>query len=595
MSKLSIIIRLFLTGVLCILMTQADALPPKNTIEYFIKEYGEVQPEQHMKVRHTHEIFAKVRSVADKNSKRLPKLVIVNSPNNPWAIALPSGHIVLSMAAVEICFSKAKPQEVDARLAFVLGHELAHLAHDDFLHNKFFGFVSNNPQQRSINQLLLKTNASTRELTADNKGFIYAAISGFRVDMLLNGQQRASDFFSFWAKQTHQQNLSSTFDKKKTRAAEIKKQLSGIFEKISLFDYGVRLSHFGSCDDAIYFFKAFLSVYPGREVFNNLGYCYLQQAIAEMAPERAYFYWLPSILDGKTRVNSLALRSGVKNLQSIADGKAQGFLNEAKDFFVEATKADPSYLPAKINLATTYLYLGKPHQARAVLEEGLQQAPQNRDALLLKALAIYEQNDVGMDMWLVATKQLENIAVGLQPDPKAVFNLARLLSIRPRAAKSREFWNKLAESPEYLPALIKSIVCFNQSIVSPKICRKEQLNTKVKKQWTWPLPIQTTGLLSEKTKQVLKGWQLQRINLNQESLKGYLHVSPDNAEVLELDGFIQMKIVKHQNLGKVSDLQEYCKKQLQHRTLSQGEIWTCGHWAALTRENNVDEVWWMAK
>jgi tetratricopeptide (TPR) repeat protein len=315
-----------------------------------------------------------------------------------------------------------------------------------------------------------------------------------------------------------------------------------------------------------------------------------------MAPERAYFYWLPSVLDGQSRVHSLALRSGVKNLQSIADGKAQGFLNEARDYFVEATKADPSYLPAKINLATTYLFLGKPHQARAILEEALQQAPQNRDALMLKALTIYEQNDVGMDMWMVATKQLEKVVVGSKPDPKAVFNLARLLSIRPRAAKAREYWNNLAGSPEYLPALIKSIVCFNQSIVSPKICRKEQIDTNVKKQWDWPLPSQTSGLLSGKTRLVLHNWQPKLINLNQESLKGFLYASFDsNAEVLELDDFIQMKVIKHKNLGKVSDLQRYCKKQLHRRMLSQGEIWTCGHWAALTRGKNVDEVWWMAK
>jgi hypothetical protein len=40
------------------------------------------------------------------------------------------------------------------------------------------------------------------------------------------------------------------------------------------------------------FFREFQKVFPGREVLNNLGYCYLQLARQEMEAERAYFYCL---------------------------------------------------------------------------------------------------------------------------------------------------------------------------------------------------------------------------------------------------------------------------------------------------------------
>jgi hypothetical protein len=55
-----------------------------------------VRPEQDPRVAIAHRVFERVRATADKNSKRLPKLVVIDSRTNPWAIALPAGDIVLS-------------------------------------------------------------------------------------------------------------------------------------------------------------------------------------------------------------------------------------------------------------------------------------------------------------------------------------------------------------------------------------------------------------------------------------------------------------------------------------------------------------------
>jgi hypothetical protein len=45
-------------------------------------------------------------------------------------------------------------------------------------------------------------------------------------------------------------------------------------------------------------------------VLDNLGYCYVQLARQEMEVERAYFYWLPLLLDGETRAQALVRRGG---------------------------------------------------------------------------------------------------------------------------------------------------------------------------------------------------------------------------------------------------------------------------------------------
>ena len=90
-----------------------------------------------------------------------------------------------------------------------------------------------------------------------------------------------------------------------------------------------------------------------------------------MEAERAYFYWLPLLLDGETRAQALVRRGGpsLKTLKQAATGKTEGFLKEAIDYLQQAAAADPGYVPARLNLAVAYLYLGRPHQARAMLAE----------------------------------------------------------------------------------------------------------------------------------------------------------------------------------------------------------------------------------
>jgi hypothetical protein len=89
------------------------------------------------------------------------------------------------------------------------------------------------------------------------------------------------------------------------RAALLQQRLRDLQDKLGFFDFDVRLSHFDYCDDGVYFFQEFQKVFPGREVLNNLGYCYLQMARQDMDPSRAYFYWLPLILEGETRAQAL--------------------------------------------------------------------------------------------------------------------------------------------------------------------------------------------------------------------------------------------------------------------------------------------------
>jgi len=49
-------------------------------------------------------------------------------------LALKDGTILLSQKGMEICYQAEDKNIGDARVAFVLGHEMAHLGNDDFWH-----------------------------------------------------------------------------------------------------------------------------------------------------------------------------------------------------------------------------------------------------------------------------------------------------------------------------------------------------------------------------------------------------------------------------------------------------------------------------
>ena len=169
-------------------------------------------------------------------------------------------------------------------------------------------------------------------------------------------------------------------------------------------------------------------------------------------------------------------------------GKAESFLKHAAAYFELANKADPSYLPAKINLAVSYLYLGRPHQARAVLREKHPLAVNNAAIQGLKALSLYEQSDADVDLWPAALGKLEQLAAENGASPMQTYNIARLLTVRPRMLQARIFWNRLAAIVSELPASIQGTVCLGQIAMKPGECKKPAQTMPVRKKWQLPLP-----------------------------------------------------------------------------------------------------------
>ena len=600
-GSLSLLVQsLLMLGVL-IAPSELSAAPgnPRNHVNFYTETYGSLQPQADTRVALAHEVFKRVVQVADGSRRHQVRLAVVNSPADPWAISLPDNHIVLSKGAVDNCFKLAALAE--SCLAFILGHEIAHISNQDFWHQEVSRFLAEkSTTPASIRTSHLRQQQAKTELAADDKGFIYAAMAGYAVDQLLELDEQSSqdqDFFQYWSAQTSTALLSNE-SMLAVRANLLRQRLAEIEEKLTLFEYGVRLAHFDYCDDAISFFSEFLQTYPGREVLNNIGFCYLQVARQQMPPDRAYFYWMPLQLDAETRASALSQRGAEQRpkLRDIPVGEAEGVLLQAVNYLKQAIDNDPYYLPARINLAVAQLYLGQPHQARAILDEARAIAPKDSYVQTLEAISIYEQSDRQIDLLPNAIARLQDLAAQDGQPANTLFNLYRLRRIASPKGSLAELNKLLAQAGEKLPTPIQQVLCADANS-KQQLCDASTALANEAEPYEWPLPSQGWTQVDQTLQQeYLTDWSQRELVFPQARLNGAIYQDPKQQKaVLQLDGFVQMQVVSEPNVPSVKELQQQCEQPLRTRTIGSGEIMSCQHWAALTRNQQTIELWWVAR
>ncbi|MBU1167955.1 MAG: hypothetical protein KKD44_00175 [Proteobacteria bacterium] len=566
-------------------------------MQYYIKAYGLCDATVNKRVKRAYFVFERICRVADKRGNYFPGLTVVNSPGDPWTISLPDGNIVLSERAVEICYQGVDENEGDARLAFIIGHELAHLANNDFWHletfmalcgdqnpwskrlQKFFMDGSDKVSETEKNRLSI---SKMKEMAADDLGFIYAAISGFSMDTLVI-DPKGKDFFTYWMEQTHTKaDISHPHPKERSRLLQVR--LKTLTEKIEFFKFGTRFSYFGRYEDAIYFLKEFQKVFPSREVLNNLGYCYLQMAIKKMPFDLAYQYWFPSIIDVSSRAEHLTSRSGGDS--TFLSDDARKLLTLSINCFEKACKADTSYIPSRINLVTAYFYMGDIFKARAMIEEALKLSPDDPEIKGLQALIMIEEVPA-VDMWPYSVKMLKTLTQKKDAPAFLQYNLARLLEKRKRTGEAQRIWKTLAESPEKLSEPFRLTVLKKTGMLNSKIADTESHESPL----PWNIQVRIGQNLKEGgTQNLVSDWK--RISYSWENgmIKGDIYMDPLGTCLLAVNDFVEM-VVLRDRLGTVSELQKQFGTPLKRSVWGQ-TVWSFNpKWSVLVSGNQVSEAW----
>lgn len=382
---------------------------PREYASWWLKQYGAVKADEDPVIKRAFKVFERVYAAADKKSTRLPDLIVIRSKADPWAVAIKDGSVIITNEAIRTCYRNVSVEKGDSRLAFILGHELAHLAKDDFWHMAAFSAVKTHSSDNLARKALLEDLAKTgdvrqagassaqfvrmKELQADSYGVIYMTMAGFDPKAVINSD--GTNFFEEWVSQItgkvsyHDESHPGATE----RAAFLRSQLSSVAADLDYFTIGVRFLQIGRYDEAIAFLEAFREKFPGREVFSNIGLSYLQRALKVLAlcdKNEVLRYQLSTVIDTETLGQKLRVRG---------DGTGEARCREKENYIKDMSRAvetlsksagmDPLYIPARLNLSSALIMSAEYSKALAAVEEVLRVNPNDILALNNRAVALY--------------------------------------------------------------------------------------------------------------------------------------------------------------------------------------------------------------
>lgn len=576
--------------------------PPRAQSSYYIELYGLAAPGESHLIHRASNIFDRVNSVSETPHGLTTALKVINSDGAPWAIALPDGNIVLSKGALDVCYEGVSLELGDARIAFVIGHELAHLKSNDFWHQEIYLSLAggdNQPSLKSAKDLISaaagipighnkewQSVVKRKELQADDAGFLFASLAGFRTDLIIPKSDEDS-FLQHWVKQTRtiSDELHLT---PKERSSFLANRFKSISEKTEFFRYGIKLAHFGQYEDAIYFFKEYQRAFPAHEVLNNLGYSHLQLAYKYMPENLQARYWLPTTLE-----NTPALFShnrGIGDASLSLDVKKN--LQKSIHFLKQAVNIRPDQMDSYINLATSYFYMGEYFKARAAIEDALKINENSTSAQQLRALIIYEQ-EKDIDMWPIATKILESIRDA--GSPAAQFNLGRLLVDRGRVGSAQDIWLSLANNSKNLPARYQIEICRNLGERLPhKYCNpKLESDAHIPERLLDYSPsFLGIDISDEGFRKHLSDadWEHYHREFGPFPLDIFSNKNGDS--ILAVDYKVTLKTLRNSSIKNKQELLECCGTPSNIHTIGHNIIWSYGsQWSVLLNNDEVNEIW----
>ena len=295
-----------------------------------------------------HKVYSQIIDAIGNNNPRSPKLVFKDSERNPASYSPKKKTITIENKVLEICYSFGK-DSLNA-LSYILAHELGH-------HYRNHGWMS---QYASLefsdaldDQNKTPEQRESYEIESDIYAGFYAHIAGY--DALKVADSFLDAIYTSYSLPHDLRNYPTL----KERKAIIGQNKSDFEELRDIFDLANIVMSIGQYDYAQELYQYIIDKgFTSREIYNNLGLCYVYEALA-LDLEDAYFNLLiPFKIDLSTRLESNGSTRGAMTAQQ----QAIILLNDAKREFETAIQLDNNYSIAKENLFFTDIaltYLGE--------------------------------------------------------------------------------------------------------------------------------------------------------------------------------------------------------------------------------------------
>lgn len=411
-ARISLLILLLSIVPLFISSSARAEQTAQDGIDFWQKNFTELSPQEDARAAKAHEIFESLVKVAGSRAGVVPRLFIVKEGNH--AMALRDNWIIISREVIDECYRV--PELGDARLAFLLGHEIAHLLKEDFPNIRFFEAAAEvtETQAKETAAGKLQEEIREREREADEYGIVYAAMAGFDTRAIVTEEN--VNFFTEYVKRTDTNHPAP-----EQRAEVVLGRLRQVVDNVDYFNIGVFFYETGQYHRAILAFRKFLASFPCREVYYDLAASHHQAALEYYRrwknDEDDVPFKLSLSVEPVTRAASIRLRGGADNPEI----RFREHIDKAIELYETAISHDPSYIASYGNLGCALIYKGDAYEAVAELRRALKIEPNAKEIL----------NNLGVAYYFVENqaKARESLLEAHRLDPAydaPLFNLGRL-------------------------------------------------------------------------------------------------------------------------------------------------------------------------
>ncbi|KJR42016.1 peptidase M48 Ste24p [Candidatus Magnetoovum chiemensis] len=111
----------------------------QDDVEWWASEYNVVEGKDNPLVKRAERVFERLTAAADEAGHKKSRLLVIEQGLAPDAQSIKDGSVIITTKTLDVCYEKGVSEDTgDSRLAFILGHELAHIANKDFWHADAF-------------------------------------------------------------------------------------------------------------------------------------------------------------------------------------------------------------------------------------------------------------------------------------------------------------------------------------------------------------------------------------------------------------------------------------------------------------------------
>lgn len=582
-------------ATLCLLLLACTPILAAScsTSKCYTDAYNSVDSTAFPLVNRVDGIFNKLRSTVGLKKTNRAKLLVIDASGYPWAVALSDNTIVLTTGAIRKMYQGNDYALADARIAFVLGHELSHLVTDDLFHHRAFA-ATRVPEGDSADW---QRSSPADENRADFNGYLFATISGYETQQLL---RKKNNFFNSWLNQLGVVEGNSHPDMTK-RADFIRARFSTLQAEIPYYKFAVMLAHFGHYKDAQLLFEDYLNNVETQQAYSNLGYVYLQRAREEMPDSLSYKYWIPTLLEPGSGLETNRSRSLFQRSIPVA---AINLLEMAETKLKLAVEMNSDDLASHINLAATYLFLpNKIHHAYAAIRDARNTPLGKNPSVAIQLESIYQliraaDDDDNGDRWPKARDKLAEIARQDDAPENLLYNLSRMLDSRGRSGAATRYWKLLYQKLPKLPRIYQIQVCLRLGLDScnESITAKNTVMQFAPEMATGKVPIGQDIRYPAARKYLEKHWSNHVAPRKElEDLNAVVYSNSGGDKLMVLDHYIEMLVKNVPDdtyFASIENLVDTFGPPQASLPTSGGFILSYGSdWSALVEDSRVTEIW----